>query len=312
MQEMKQVSLYVGRLRLPVLPQAPVLGLGHFGQGLAVLMVSLMCLFAWLAAPKAVEHWRWMDIAGEGGMALMAGVWLVQVRSSRPAGRVTSLLCLGLASVLLGQWVDLLDEFWVLPKAVIWDNWLESTLVPLGTLLLTWGLHHWRHEQQSLTAQMLKRERLFREHRSLDGVTQLGDARYLAAQIAIEQRLHQPAALAMLGLDGFDAVARTQGLAESDRLLQAASHLLLLNLRPDDLLCRYAADRFCVLMPGLQAGEAQARAEHLRQALSMLAHHTRAGTPLQLPARSAVAAVDAREAPDAQLLALARRLAEAP
>jgi diguanylate cyclase (GGDEF)-like protein len=159
---------------------------------------------------------------------------------------------------------------------------------------------------------MVKRERLFREHRSLDGLTQLGDGGYMAAQIGIELRLQRAAALAMLRLEGFDGVVRAHGLAESDRLLQAASHLLLLNLRPDDLLCRYAADRFCVLMPGLQGAQAQARAEHLRQALSLLSHHTRAGTCLQLPARLAVADVDSRVEPDAQLLALARRLTEAP
>lgn len=308
---MTLISVSLGRLRQRAWRQAPVLGLAHFGQGLAVLMVGLVWLFSWQAAPKSFEQWRWMDIAGEGGMALMAGIWLIQVRSSRPAGRVTSLLCLGLACVLLGQWVDLLDEFWALPKAVVWDNWLESTLVPLGTLLLTWGLHHWRHEQQALTVQMLKRERLFREHRSLDGVTQLGDAGYMAAQIGIEQRVQRPAALAMLSLDGFDAVVRTHGLAESDRLLQAASHLLLLNLRPDDLLCRYAADRFCVLMPGLQHAQAQAHVDHLRQALSLLAHHTRSGDRLQLPARAAVAAMQAQTTPESQLLALARRLADA-
>lgn len=289
-----------------------MLGLAHFGQVLALLMVGLVWLFGWQAVAKPFEQWRWMDIAGEGGMALMAGIWLVQVRSSRPAGRVTSLLCLGLACVLLGQWVDLLDEFWALPKAAVWDNWLESTLVPLGTLLLTWGLHHWRHEQQTLTAQMLKRERLFREHRSLDGVTQLGDAGYMGAQIDIEQRLQRPAALAMLSLEGFDSVVRTHGLAESDRLLQAASHLLLLNLRPDDLLCRYAADRFCVLMPGLQGPQAEAHVDHLRHALSSLAHHARSGARVQLQARVAVAMVDALAAPESQLRALARRLTESP
>lgn len=309
---MAWLSLSIGKLKHQAWRQAPVLGLAHFGRALALLMVGSVWLFGWQAAAKPFEQWRWMDIAGEGGMALMAGIWLVQVRSSRPAGRVTSLLCLGLASVLLGQWIDLLDEFWVLPKAVVWDNWLESTLVPLGTLLLTWGLHHWRHEQQALTTQMLKRERLFREHRSFDGVTQLGDARYMGAQIDIEQRLQRPASLAMLSLAGFDSVVRTHGLAESDRLLQAASHLLLLNLRPDDLLCRYAADRFCVLMPGLQGTPAQAHVDHLRQALSSLAHHARSGERLQLPARAALATVDALAAPEAQLLLLAQRLSDAP
>ncbi|WP_082679809.1 GGDEF domain-containing protein [Paucibacter sp. KCTC 42545] len=293
-------------------PLAPVLGLSHIAHLLALPMAALLWAFANLGEFKPLAQWRWVDIVGEGGMGVMAGVWLFQLRLSRPGGRVTDLLCLGLAAILLGQWVDLLDEFWRLPKAIVWDNWLESTLVPLGALLLTLGLHHWRQEQRALTEQLLKRERLFREHRSMDGITQLGDANYLQAQIALEQGMRRPGALLMLSLKGFDSVARELGLAEADRLLQAVSHLLLLNLHPDDLLCRYAADRFCVLMPGSDGQAARLQAEHLRQALSSLAHHSRSGQRLQLSGQSAWAEMSLSRPPEQQLLALAHELRQAP
>ena len=288
---------------------APVLGLAGFGRLVLLAMALILYFFHDQSVAKPLAHWNWMDIVGEGGMVVMAAVWLVQLRSSRPAGRVTDLLCMGLAAMLVGEWVDALDEFMLLPKLVLWDNWLESTLVPLGMLLVTLGLHHWRQEQRVLTEQLLRRERLFREHRSLDGVTQLGDAGYMAAQVLLEQRMQRPAALLMLGLQGFDAVVREQGLAEADRLLQAASHLLLLNLPPDALLCRYAADRFCVLLPGADAASAQQQAADLQAALDHLRHHTRAGLSLRLPGRSAWTLIDAQRPADEQLLALARRLA---
>jgi len=293
-------------------PLAPVLGLNQIAHLLALPMVGLLWAFAALGEPKAMAQWRWVDIVGEGGMGLMAGIWLFQLRLSRPGGRVTDLFCLGLAAILLGQWVDLLDEFWHLPKTVFWDNWLESTLVPLGALLLTLGLHHWRQEQRALTEQLLKRERLFREHRSMDGITQLGDANYLQAQIALEQGMRRPGALLMLSLKGFDSVARELGLAEADRLLQAVSHLLLLNLHPDDLLCRYAADRFCVLMPGSDGQAARVQADHLRQALNTLAHHSRSGQRLQLCGQSAWAEISLSLPPEQQLLALAQQLRQTP
>jgi diguanylate cyclase (GGDEF)-like protein len=293
-------------------PLAPVLGLTHIAHLLVLPMVALLWAFVSLGEPKLMAAWRWVDIAGEGGMGLMAGVWLFQLRLSRPGGRVTDLLCLGLAAMLLGQWVDVLDEFWQLPKAVLWDNWLESSLSPLGALLLTLGLHHWRLEQRALSEQLLKRERLFREHRSMDGITQLGDAAYLQAQIALEQRMQRPGALVMLSLDGFDRVTRELGLAESDRLLQAASHLLLLNLHPEHLLCRYAADRFCVLMPGADADGARRQAEHLKLALDGLAHHSRSGQRLQLRALRAWAPLDASRPPEQQLLHLNARLMSPP
>lgn len=295
---------------LQPVPQAPVLGLAHFGHLLALLMAGLMAAFAWGGEAKPLQDWRWMDVAGEGGMVLMAAIWITQLRSSRPGGRVTSWLCLGLAGILLGEWVDVLDEFWRLPKAVLWDNWLESSLTPLGMLVLTIGLQHWREEERALSDQLLKRERLIREHRSFDAITQLGDADYLARQIALEQqREGQPgAALLMLSLDGFDSIAREHGLAEADRLLQAAGHLLILNLRPEDLLCRYAADRFALLMPGAGPALAAQTAGHLQQALGSLAHHSRQGQRIQRPARVVWSAVDADEPGAQQLLRLAARL----
>ena len=290
-------------------PLTPVLGVGGFGRLVLLAMALVLYCFQDQSVAKPLARWNWMDIMGEGGMVLMVGVWLMQLRTSRPAGRVTDLLCVGLASMLLGEWVDVLDEFMVLPKSVLWDNWLESTFVPLGMLLVTLGLHHWRQEHQILTEQLLRRERLFREHRSLEGVTQLGDASYMAAQVQIEQRLQRPAALLMLGLVDFQTMVREQGLAEADRLLQAVSHLLLLNLPPDALLCRYAADHFCVLLPGAQADTARRYTEDLQAALGHLRHHTRAGSRLPLQARSAWTLIEAQPTADEQLLNLVRRLA---
>ncbi len=287
------------------LPQAQVLGLRHFGHGLAVLAVALLALYAQQGAPRPLAQWRWMDLAGEGGMALMLAVWLVYLRASRPAGRVTDLLCLGLAGMLLGAWVDTLDEFWRLDKALLWDNWLESALTPLGMGLLTWGLHQWRQEQLVLNAQLGQRERLFRDHRAVDGLTQLGDALYMSRQLALERAAGRPGLLLMLGLEGYEAFVRRWGLAEADRLLQAAAQLLLLQLRGDALLCRYAGARFVLLLPGDGAPDA---AQALRAALAAFSYPLPDGSRLSLPVQLACLRLDPQRAPgDDPLLALARQ-----
>ncbi|QPF76171.1 diguanylate cyclase [Roseateles sp. DAIF2] len=262
-------SSLLARHRGAALPaMAPVLGLRHFGHGLLLAAALLLLPYALLGAPRPLADWRWMDVLGEGGMAALVAVWLAYLRASRPAGPVTDRLCLGMAGMLLGAYVDLLDEFWLLPKSMLWDNWLESLLTPLGMALLTWGLHLWRQEQLALARQLGPRERLFRDHRRIDALTQLGDAAYMAAQIALERQAGRPGQLLMLGWRDFDAaLARRLGLAETDRLLQSAGLLLALQLRPDVLLCRYAGDRFVVLLPGAGAAEACAQAEQLRQAL---------------------------------------------
>ncbi len=283
--------------------------LQHFGHAMALLMAGVLWLFGQSGALKPVAQWQWIDVVGEGGMALMLGVWLTQVRASRPAGVVTNWLCLGLATMVLGAWVDWMDEFWALPKTVAWDNWMESTLTPLGIALLTWGLHLWRQEQLVLNQQLRQRERVFREHRSMDGVTQLGDASYMAQQVELERRAGRSGALVMLGFDGFDAVLRTHGLAQAESLLQCAGQLLLLNLPHDALLCRYGADRFVVLLPGCAQDHARLVAADLQRALSSFVFHTKADRArVQLPALAAVCATESPDAPQELMLRLLGRL----
>lgn len=255
---------------------------------IAMTLVTVACLLLYgsIGQPKPAAVWNWVDIVGEGGTALMSALWTLLILGSRPGGRVTLLLTGGLSAIMLGAWVDCLDEFFKIPDQHVWDSWLESLLTFGGMLTLTLGLYFWRQEQWSLNEHMQKRERLFREHRSFDRITQLANADYLRRQLRLEQERHPgSSALILLDVDDFHLINREQGQQEGNRLLQAISHLLLLNLRPEDLLCRYAGDRYAILMPEASAATAAATAGHLQQALRSLAHHTRAGTRLRLSGR---------------------------
>lgn len=263
---------------------------------------------------KAVSEWVWLDIIGEGGSALLALVWLGLVLKSRPAGRVTNYLALGLSCIFFSWWIDSLDEFIRLPDSITWDHWLESGPMPVGMILLTIGIYHWHREQLAISAQMEKRERLFREHRLFDKLTPLGSADYLKRQLVDSLgesiRQQQPLSLLVLDLDNFASINQNFGHAEGDAVLQALSHLLLLNLRRQDLLCRLAGDRFVVLLPNTGERQAQLLAQELQHAVHRLAHKTRQhGERLQLAASTAVVmAID--ETPEALLkrlnLALSR------
>jgi len=260
----------------------------------ALLLAANAALLLHLGAGdlKPMSDWVWLDILGEGGSALLCLVWLGLVLKSRPAGRVTNFLAIGLGLVFLSWWVDALDEFILLPDAISWDHWLESAPMPLGLLLLTLGIYHWHREQLAISAQMEKRERLFREHLLFDKLTPLNTADYLRRQLQqslVEARAEQqPLSLVILDLDDFSQINRLHGHAEGDRVLQALTQLLLLNLRHRDLLCRLAGDRFVVLLPNTGAREAQLLAEELRLAVAHLAYKARAhGERLQLQASTA-------------------------
>lgn len=260
----------------------------------ALLLAANLALLLHLAVGdlKPMAEWVWLDILGEGGSALLALAWLVLILKSRPAGRVSSLLALGLGCVFFSWWVDALDEFIRLPDSITWDSWLESAPMPIGLLLMTVGLYHWHHEQLAISAQLEKRERLFREHRLFDKLTPLGAAEYLRRQLQLSLQhaeQAQPLSLVAVDLDNFSALNQRFGHAEGDAVLQAISQQLLLNLRCQDLLCRLAGDRFVVLLPNTGETLARQLAGELQQAVAHLAHKTRQhGERLHLRATVAV------------------------
>lgn len=268
------------------------------------VLAALAFLYATCGAAKPFATWHWIDVLEEGGTALMAAVWSLLVLASRPDGRVTRLLAGGLACVMFGSWADCMDEFWRIDKGAMWDKALEG-LVPLGMLVLTAGMFYWRKEQAHLNEHLKKRERLFRNHRPFDRVTQLADAGYLREQLRREAQQGGPCALVLLDIDGFHRINREHGHPEGDRALQAVAHMLLLNLRNDDLLCRYAGDRFAVLMPGLELDEAHYAARHLCAMVGAMRHYAGARrVPISLRHDCA----PARGAPDSLLADLCSRM----
>lgn len=255
----------------------------------------LLAVFAALGSVKPTAAWTWQDIAGEGGTALVAGAWAWVVLGSRPGGRVTRWLAIGLAAIMMGAWADCLDEFYVTTGALQSFKWIESATLPAGMLALTVGLWLWRQEQSVISEHLAKRERLFREHRAFDRITHVADAAYLRRQLVMESGAPEssPCALVLLDIGGVPEMVHIHGRAESDRALLAVAHLLLLNLRQRDLLCRYAGHRFAVLMPSTSQAEAQSRAEHLCRMVRALQHHTRsADVRVALQAHCACAQAD--------------------
>lgn len=152
---------------------------------LAIFAVSGLYLYLLAGDIKIWQSIKWLDVVAEGGTTILALFWLVLLLRSRPDGRVTLLLALGLSCFVFSWWMDFLDEFFKIPDGVFWDNWLESFPIPVGLVLLTFGIFHWHKEELAISAQMVKRERVFREHRLFDALIPLGGADYLREQVKL-------------------------------------------------------------------------------------------------------------------------------
>lgn len=236
-----------------------------------VLPMLTLLLSSSIGEPKPVGDIEWTDVLGEGGICLLTLVWIFFTLISRPAGKVTLLLVWGLLFMHVSLLVDLLDEFFRYPERHSWLSAGESLPAPIGMLLLSVGLYHWHREQLTVNKQLQKRERIYREHGLIDFITGLYSAEYMFSQIKQEISQQQSGGdgfcLMMLDVDQFDAVVQQQGDKAADKLLRTLAEVLLLHIRPNDLACRYAGDRFIVLLPNTTLALAEKLAEHALSAV---------------------------------------------
>lgn len=114
-------------------------------------------------------------------------------------------------------------------------------------------------------------------------------------------------ALLMIDADSFKAINDRHGHAVGDRVLVAVAAAMRGCLQPDDIAGRFGGDEFCMLLMGVSAGDAAARAQAVRRAV--------AARPLRIdgidvPVTLSIGIAHMREGRDAdldRLLAIADR-----
>lgn len=230
----------------------------------------LLALCSIQAQPKQVLQIDWFDVVTEGALLLLGLSWLLLMLLARPDGRVTRLLILGLLGYCLGCYMDLLDEFFIHQSLPNWFSFLEKLPTPIGLVTLTFGLWLWREEQLTINEQLRTREQFFRQHQLVDRVTKIYDASSMRHQININIKQFQSISLIMLDIDNFSKFNDKQGFARGDILLTDVAQMLACQLRSQDLVCRFAGDRFIIMLPNTSTAFAQAMAHHLVASVSQL------------------------------------------
>lgn len=251
-----------------------------------IFLLSLCLAVTWtLGETKRLAEIDWVDVIGEGGSAAAMALWIAFILGSRPQGRVTNWLTLGLGVMMVAFWQDALDEFIRLPAGEWWDQWFESISMPVGILVLTYGLFHWYQEQLTVNHTLKKREQLFREHTLFDRITHLSRAEYLKRQLK-NTGSHQSdsdIALIMIDVAKFSTFNRIHGQAEGDRFLYQLAEFLQLNMRDNDLLTRYAADRFAIILSDTPFDIAQTIAQQLQDAVAHFHYRLQTSGDVYLP-----------------------------
>ncbi|MFE4107200.1 GGDEF domain-containing protein [Almyronema epifaneia] len=108
----------------------------------------------------------------------------------------------------------------------------------------------------------------------IDGLTGVFNHRFfletLQAELDRARRYHYPITLAYLDLDNFKQVNDHLGHAEGDRVLLAIAQQIKLSLRTSDVVARLGGDEFALLLPQVEAKQAQIALTRLHEELMQL------------------------------------------
>jgi len=235
----------------------------------SMLLLLLMLVNLQLGVIKPISEIDWFDVFGEGGSALASLIWMGFILFSRPSGKVTDLLWAGLVCIFLSLCQDFLDEFIGNPTPWHWHGWIESFFMPIGIAFLTLGLYHWHQEQKAISRQLEKREKYFRQYEDIDHLTRLSQEKYIQAILSRLKNQEIEHCLIMMDVNNFNRINREFDYKEGDSLLTLITDALLIGIRRQDILCRYAGDRFAIILTntGLEQGHVIAK-----ELISMIAH----------------------------------------
>lgn len=261
-----------------------------------LLLLAVLVLAFQQGELKAYSVRDSVDSLGEAVTLAVCGAWLSLIISSRPVGRITNYLFFGSFLLLFSATLDLADEFLDYPPQQRLLSWLESFPAPVGMVLLTIGLYGWHREQQVISRQLQGREGFLRDHQLIDPLTQLYGPVYLHAVLNREMKLRQPGqslCLILLDIQGFAAFNRQFGIAAGDDVLQRLAIWFAGQLKPEQVICRYAGDCFVVLLPDTPPSRAELLCQHLQSQLPAICSQPLALQTLVLPVPGTVASAAA-------------------
>lgn len=231
------------------------------------IFTVIILTVALLSNLKPLADIKWLDVIGEGGIALITLCWLLVTLHTRPKGKLTLLLFIGIMMVHFSMLLDLLDEFYRYKSHFQWMSRVEAIPAVLGLIIMSFALVYWHREQHIINNRLIKSERFYREHSFYDFVTGLYSASYMKKQIQSElyhyNNDNTPFCLSLIDIKAFDVYLREHGVEAANSLLSDIGSLIQVNIRKSDLVCRYAGDLFIVLMPNTQLCQSHLINQHV-------------------------------------------------
>lgn len=147
-------------------------------------------------------------------------------------------------------------------------------------------------EGMALALANLKLREIMRNQAIRDSLTGLYNRRYL--EETLEREVHRGNRLGicigmiMMDLDHFKPYNDSYGHTAGDEVLRATGHLILNQVRGEDIACRYGGEEFLLIMPGASLEAVHHRAENIVREVKQLHLHNHAFHPITISAGVAI------------------------
>jgi len=129
-------------------------------------------------------------------------------------------------------------------------------------------------EHAALALANLKLRETLHNQSIRDPLTRLFNRRYMEESLEREMqralRQRKPLSVIMLDIDHFKRYNDVYGHAAGDAVLQALGQMLSMQIRAEDIACRYGGEEFTLILPESSLEVAHQRAEHIREKAQVL------------------------------------------
>ncbi len=129
-------------------------------------------------------------------------------------------------------------------------------------------------EHIAMALSNLKLHETLRSQSIRDPLTGLFNRHFMEESLELElrraARSQRPLGMIMLEIDNFKALCNKAGREAGDTAIRETGNLLQSVVRKEDVACRFAGDRFVVLLPQGSVEVTQQRADNLREMVKLL------------------------------------------
>jgi|GEM_PF-3103404 len=233
-----------------------------------VWLVLLLGMAVWFAIHLQFEpkpEIDWSAIGSEIVMTVLSVVWIFILSRNAISRFPYVLLLTGFALIYIGMLQNTLGELYDIPRDA---QVLEQIGIPMGMVVITFGLVVWIRDQHRAYHRLLEHKRAL-EHLSItDELTGLMNSRqfYHTLEHELERgnRYRHSLSLLFIDIDNFKSYNDSYGHLEGNNVLRACADVISSALRESDSAYRFGGEEFTVLLPETEGSDALAVAERIR------------------------------------------------